>query len=265
MANRWTGSVIGKSPSVPRGIWNLFAHSVYRGSGAWPIPLTVTGGLILHIDASLASSVTLNGSSVSAITDLSPSAYTIDQTTAANQPSYVTGERNGRNVLRFNAASSHFLNTSSITIPSSYTSFRVFRRDAFGIHSHGIGNSSGSPNDRYDAYWFTDNNTYQKSNASATTHGSANTSTGWFYVTTRRNGTSSVLVRRNGSSVANITSGTGVTNAASGSWSRIGSANDGSTIRFTEGDIGELLIYDRSLSDQEVTDVESYLSGKWGF
>lgn len=265
MSLRWNGSVLGSPSQLARGAWSLQAHCVERQLNRWHVPLPVSSNLILHIDASRADTVSLNGTNVSAITDLSPSAQTIDQTTAANQPAYILREKNDRNVIRFTGSSNHFLNVTSITIPASYTTFRVMQRTASGQHSHGLGNNSASPNERYDAYWYSDNNTYQKSNANATTHGTASSLIGWFYITTRRNGTAQIRVRRNGSTIADVTSGTGVTNAASGSWIYIGAGHDGGLLRYTTGDIGELIVYDTSLSDTDVDSVEAYLAAKWRF
>jgi hypothetical protein len=254
---RWNGSVLGRRQPEGAGLWSLRAQAVLRQSNDWPYPigLPVTSNLILHIDPSRADTVTLNNGYVSAITDLSGTGKTINQTTAARQPSYILNARNGLNAIGFNAGLTQFLNTTSITIPASHTVFHVFRRPQSGVNSFSI--ASG---DRYTAFWFTDNNTYQWSNADFTTHGTANTSTGWFYSTTRRNGTTQMRVRRNGSTVADVTTGAGITNAASGSWSLIGN----NAIYYMQGELGEVIVYNASLSDSDVTSVESYLAAKWG-
>jgi nucleoside phosphorylase len=118
---------------------------------------------------------------------------------------------------------------------------------------------TASNNNRYPFYWQTSNTVAQRSNGTVTTHGSANTSTGWFYATTRRDGTSSIAVRRNGSLLANVTTGLGVTDPASGSWISIGITSG----VYTDGDIGEIIVYDTALSDSDIDSVEAYLAEKW--
>jgi hypothetical protein len=229
------------------------AHAFPSGGGGG---LPVTAGLIFHLDASEASSVTLNGSNVSAIADLSSVGVSVTQVTSARQPAYVTAGLNGLNVMRFTAASAHFLDVASITIPASHTVFVVINRGTAGINSIALGRVAGG---RYSTWWYNDNVAYQQSNANFTTHGTANTSTGAFVMTTRRNGTSQIRVRRNGTTVADVTTGGGVTSAASGTWDCLG--RDGGT--YSTGDIGEVIAYDASLSDGDVDSVEAYLTAKW--
>jgi hypothetical protein len=261
MSLRWNGSAIGSTSPFGKGAWSLRSHAFLRSRNKWHVPLPVTSNLILHIDASRESSVTLNGTGVSAITDLSPSEITVNQTTAARQPAYIQQAKNGLNVIRFTEANQHFLNITSTTIPASHTVLTVIQKTASLARQTTLGNSGSNESA---AYWWNDNITYQQSNATFTTHGSANTagasSIGWFYQTTRRNGTTAIRIRRNGAAVgADVTTGTGVTNAASGSWNVIGRLNS----FYTAGDIGEILVYDASLSDADVLLVESYLAAKW--
>jgi hypothetical protein len=258
---RWNGSVIGKldlpTQTSASGVWSLRAQTEYFRAQRWPFALPVTANLAFWIDASQPSTVTLNGSSVLQIQDLSSNQRLVNQTTGARQPEYVLAARNGLNVMRFTSASQHFLNMASLTIPASHTVFTVFSRSASATASSGV--SSGNGN-RYPFYWQTSNVVTQRSNGTSTTHGSANTGTGWFYSSTRRNGTSSIIVRRNGSLVADVTTGLGVTDAAVGNWTMIGRPAD--TV-YIEGDIGEIIAYETNLSDSDIASVEAYLVEKW--
>jgi hypothetical protein len=260
MALRWNGGVLGKPAFPNTGMWSLPAQLDRRQRSRWPIPLPVTGNLILHIDASQPSTVTLNGSNVSAITDLSPSGHTVNQTTSARQPAYVRDVRNGRNVIRFTSASQHYLDVTSITIPASHTVFTVWSRDDRTFANISLGNAP----ERYPHIWWTDQSIYQQSNGSATTQttGTRNNgnATGWFYFTTRRDGTTSIRARQNGVNY-DVTSGTGVTSAASGSWIYIGRIS--SSPSYAQCDIGEIIAYDTALSDADISLVESYISAKW--
>jgi hypothetical protein len=217
--------------------------------------------LIFWIDASQEGTVNVDGGRVAAITDLSTNAYTVQQLTTANRPAYLIAERNGLNVMRYTAASNHFLRVTTNAIPASHTVFFVFQRPASGTRSIGLGASVSSGGAaRYPFWWDVDNVIYQNNNGSLTTHGSS-TNTGWFYATTRRTGTTQVRIRRNGTTISTLTTGGGVTSPSSGNWALIGSA-EGSA---TGGDIAEIIAYSTALSDDEILQVEDYLARKWGF
>lgn len=233
----------------------IISASRVRGGGGGFVPSDIAG-LILHLDASNAASVTLNGSAVSAIADLSAVGVSVTQATSARQPEYVSAAINGLNAMRFTAASTHFLDVAAVTIPASHTFFIVLTRPTSGVHSIGLGDLGST---RYTAWWFTDNVIYQQSNGTYTTHGSASTSTGTFVLTVRRTGTSQIRVRRNGTTVADVTTGAGVTSAASGNWAYLGRTGSA----YTNGDIGEAITYDSALSDGDVDAVEAYLTAKW--
>lgn len=70
-------------------------------------------------------------------------------------------------------------------------------------------------------------------------------------------------MRSNGVSVATVTTGLGVTNAASGSWNAIG-ARDPSFLNLHTGNLCEVIVYDSALSDANLAAVENYLMSKWG-
>jgi hypothetical protein len=193
--------------------------------------------------------------------DKSGNARHATQATSGSRPARKTAVQGGRDVLRFDG-SNDFFSLSAVTTTSSYTSFFVFRRERAGIHSVSLGPETLSGN--YTAWWFSDNVVYESSNGTVnfTTHGSANTSTGAFLLATTRTGTTSIATRRNGSALATVTSGAGVTNPASGSWSAIGRGDGAPT--FHNGDICEIILYDSALSDSSRAEIESYLMAKWG-
>jgi hypothetical protein len=227
----------------------------------WAFNPRALPNLIFWIDASQANTVTLADTNrISAIRDLSPNAFSVIQTNAVNRPTYVTNARNGRNAMGFTGASDNFLNVTSNAIPNSHTVFSVFSRGTSGVNSVPLGG-----NNVYAFLWFTDNIVYQRSRTDAfTAHGTANTNTGWFYVTTRRTGTTQMRVRRNGTTISDVTTGSGITSPASGNWSAIGKDTGINNYR-TTGDIAEIIVYSTALSDDDVLRVEAYLATKWGF
>ena len=249
---RWNGSVIGRKQAEGKGAWSLRSHCVLRQGNDWPYPIGVpiTSNLIFHIDASRPETVTLNGGYVSKILDLSSSPKTVDQTTAANQPLYVPNAQNGLNAMLFDLGYSHSLNVTSTTIPASHTMFWVFRRSS-GEQAISLASAS-----RY-SYWYHPTNTIFQDSNGQTSGTPSSPHGGWFYGTTRRNGTTQIRLRRNGTTVNDATSGL---SAASGSWDRIGLF---STTSFSRCLIGEIIAYDTNLSDGDVDSVESYLATKW--
>ena len=253
--------------SAASGRWTLREAEAMRRAGTWPrAPIFGFGGsLQLWLDASDASTLydsTSGGALVAADgavarwEDKSGNARHATQSTEANRPARKTAIQGGKDVLRFDGSSDNFF-LSSITIPASHTVFFVFTRATSGIHSVGLANDADGQS-RYSAWWFTDNIIYEKSNNDFSTQGAANTTTGAFLLTTTRNATTSIAVRRNASQVASVTSGSAVTNAASGTWTRVGFNN-----AYHNGDLCEIIVYNTALSDTDRANVESYLMSKW--
>jgi hypothetical protein len=209
--------------------------------------------LIFWVDAANASTITLNGDKVSAITDLSTNAYSITQTNAAAQPDYIISARNSKNGMRFYNGSNQFFNVSSITVPASFTSFFVFTRPVAGRHSISLASSaSASP---YPIWWFTDNRLYTHSGTSETQFTPTNTNTGAFYSTIRKISTITVGARLNGLDFDSKTP-----TASTSSWITLGRRQNS----YTSGDFYEVITYSRALSDDEINRIEAYLAKKWG-
>jgi hypothetical protein len=258
--------------SAASGVWTVREAEGLKRAGTWPFspPGGVGSGLQLWLDASDAASLysaTTGGSLVAADgavarwQDKSGNGRHATQATSGSSPTRKTLVQGGFDVLRFDG-SDDFLTLSDLTTTNNYTSFFVFRRTSAGINSVSLG--PGTLKGNYTAWWFSDNVVYESSNGTAnfTTHGSANNSTGAFLLATTRTGTTSIATRRNGSALATVTSGAGVTNPASGSWSAVGRADD--TPIFHNGDMCEILLYNSALSDADRSAVESHLMSKWG-
>lgn len=258
MSLRWNGSTMGKAnlstSGSPSGAWSLSAQGIFARQKRWPISLPVTANLFLHIDASKPSTVTLNGSQVNAIADLSPANKTVGQTIAARQPFYITNQNNGLNVIRFNSGQQSFLDVTSTTIPASHTVFAAIQKPFTFIHFVGLATYTTS---RYSCIW-ENNAMYQSSNAAWTAH-TTNATTGWVLVTVRRTDATQIRVRVNGTN-SDVTTGSGVTDPVNGAWNAIGRR---SVANYSNYDLGEMLAYDAALSDSDVDAVEAYLAAKW--
>jgi hypothetical protein len=99
-------------------------------------------GLAVWFDASVASSVTLNGGNVSQWNDLSGNDRHATQETAGNQPSYSTAALNGKNVL-VAQDSSRVVKTSAFQAGLPQTVFVVASTSGLnqGIFQRGVVNS----------------------------------------------------------------------------------------------------------------------------
>jgi hypothetical protein len=260
--------------SAASGLWTVREAEAMRRAGTWPRPLQIPqqiAGLQLWLDAADASTLydaTSDGSLVAADggvarwEDKSGNARHATQGNSDNRPLRKTNQQNGLDALLFDGTNDRFV-LPSITIPNSHSVFQVYRRASSGIQSFGIASTNAVALPPFPSVWAADNILYQISNADFTTHGTANTSTGYFVISTIRNGTTSIDMRRNAANVATITTGAGVTNAASGTWNAIASRDPSHNNRHS-GNLCEIIVYDSALSDTDRNAVESYLMTKWG-
>jgi hypothetical protein len=251
-------------------MWTLREAEAMRRAGTWPTAGNVVAaiaGLQLWLDASAPETLfdaTTGGSlvaadgSVARWEDKSGNGRHATQSTSGNRPLRKTNQQNGLGALLFDG-SNDTLALPSVTIPASHTVFSVFVRATASIHSIALGSEVEPGNVRYSAWWFTDNIVYSNSNGQFSTHGNASTSTGAFVMVDTRTATTSVVTRRNGSQLASVTSGSAVTNSASGTWTHVGSV--GSTVH--SGNLCEIIVYNTALSDTDRAAVESYLMTKW--
>jgi hypothetical protein len=261
------------SNSAASGVWTVREAEAMRRAGTWPTATEAPAqiaGLQLWLDASDASTLydsTSGGALVAADgavarwEDKSGNARHATQSNSDNMPQRKTNQQNGLDALLFDGTNDRFA-LPSITIPNSHSAFQVYRRASAGIQSFGIASTNAVALPPFPSVWAGDNILYQISNADFTTHGTANTSTGYFVISTIRNGTTSINLRRNAANVATITTGAGVTNAATGSWNAIAS-RDYSHLNRHSGNICEIIVYDSALADSARNEVESYLMSKW--
>jgi hypothetical protein len=211
-------------------------------------------------DATSGGSLVAADGGVARWQDKSGNGWHATQSTSGNRPLRKAAVQNGKDCLRFDGSSS-FFSLNPITIPASYSAFFVFSRPSQGTHSIIIGNTAElTADNRYLAWWFTDNVVYSKSNANFSTHGTASTTTGAFLVSDIRNGTTSIATRRNGLSLATVTTGNAISNATTGTFDSVGRNQSA----YITGDICEIILYNTVLSDADRAGVETYLITKWG-
>jgi hypothetical protein len=232
------------------------------------------GGIQLWLDAADKSTVTLNGSTVSEWRDKSGKGTNYSQSTAAYQPGYSEAYKNGLNAVRMGASGTTWLNTG--TSPSlsfkPATFFFVFQEETRGDFARVFNAPSASGADIYGAagivlsmhengypFRFTGNgfNAYSPAGDNSVAAGHT--------IATFIGASGKALARRNG------TAGTqDNTNNTSGTpdKSYIGVYVDGGAVfvgnYYLRGAIYEIIGFDRELTSDEISSVETAMSRKWG-
>lgn len=193
-----------------------------------------------------------DGDGVQQINDQSGSGFNATQATAGNRPILKTGIINGRSVLRFAAASSQYLNIGR-GFPSDYTAFFLAKRVDNAAHQGMLGNGS-------------DNLVLQRNVASKTLGiwdstnswreaGVAIATAGFDVICVRRSQThKTVRFYRNNSFVSELT-WTGGLPGSSSLW--FGRTNGGG--EYLNCDLGEVFLYSALLTDEQISDLSTYL------
>lgn len=232
---------------------NIFAQSnvlLLMGDDVFsPNQLT---SLTLWYDASTVTGVT-SGNALSQWDDLSSNDNHAVQATGDNQPLWVDNVVNGNAIIRFDG--NDFLQLTAI-IPNTdyddYTSFVVMKQRTSGtqmiaLATDGVYGAPFTVQDIGDGFIYIAG----KSNYAATTGGNQNT---FQYFTTTSN-TGTLGLRINGIDKSMIPAG-----ISGGSFTYI--CRRGGD--YGDGDIAELLFYNRFLTETEILSVETYLKAKYG-
>jgi len=224
--------------------------------------LILSNDLTFWLDAADASTITLNGSTVSQWDDKSGSGLHVTQGAADNQPTYVTGELNGKAVVSFDSndtlARASVLG-SSLFSANETTIFIVNKHDVLGEHipfvwSYGVGDRVSIHNPWVDGvvYW----------DAPITSgrigQGGHNAKIGWAVWGFVKESVTASQVYYNGSSLFSGTYASSPINTVLSATLEISTA----PYPFV-GDIAEIIVYNRALSSAEIDTVETYLANKW--
>ena len=238
--------------------------------------LPIKNGLVLWLDAADDDSfVYSSGTSVSQWRDKSGNNRHFFQSTAGNQPSR-SAVINSRKAIQFTAASSNYLRFNS-TIINNRTGGSVFviwrTTGETSQYSQILDNYHGGANAQYAGfsiernstnnqyYWgFQDTGFTPAGNIGSTAYSDNTTYCYWITkdsttITGGYNGTSVTPVPSPSSTWTEDTKGWLI-----GSWG----SNTETFSRFFNGQIAEIVIFNRGLSPTEVKQVNTYLGQKWG-
>jgi hypothetical protein len=234
-----------------------------RASGGFD-PRSLTG-LALWLDAADSTTVTLN-SGVEEWRDKSGNARHFSQSTANNRPAY-TGSINGRLALSFDGTNDSLSRSgvanADLTTAAGASVFIVYSVNSdtiYSVYFNGGGQPGQDHRDR-----FSDGNSYGALFRFARLAGVINNqlpSTGaaiYGAVTTD----SAYSLRLNGAEALSTSSSFFLTNYRTAT-NQTYTLGVGPVLDYLNGNIGEVLSYNRPLTATEITAVEQYLRRKWG-
>jgi hypothetical protein len=225
-------------------------------------PTELGSSLAVWLDADDASTITLNGSTVSQWSDKSGNARHASQATAANQPTYTASGLNGKPVLTWGHANTSVLNTAfTLNYPLSvYAVAQVTQTTAVrgivgsGSASYALGTLTASPAASAYALWNPFLNGGAYINNTVTTNPVIVGST----AVSNDENTWNTYVNASNAGQAIWDTGTPV----APSFIRIGYS--GTSTEYWLGTIGEVVICSTTLSTTDRQKVEGYLAWKWG-
>lgn len=256
------------------GIGGIGINSLTSLGGTKWSPLNLGASLSIWLDATDATSITLNGATVSQWSDKSGNNRHFSQGIAANQPTYNTTDLNGKPALVFDGSNDHLIRSASLfTNASNITIFAVAKvttanqySTVFSQYSTGnlgvnagwqLANNSGALRMQTDIY------------LPHGMYGSTTISTGAYKCFTYRNAPWSSVPSTsefwiNGVKETSTQYGSPFSvNLASGDL-YIGGFGSSLVTGFLNGAIGELIVCTASLSDADRASAETYLISKYG-
>lgn len=230
-------------------------------------PADLGSSLSLWLDADDASTITLNGSTVSQWSDKSGNAYHFAQGTAANQPTYSATGLNSKPTIDFDGTDD-FLKNATFEPAGALTCFLVFNRDVIqgtfvnANRTNGIFELSGGFDASYRNIGFTATGTVNPSAGFDIAGGgtSQNTILGIQYDGSGSSATD-FIARLDGTGQSIVSSGAYGFGAETGF--SIG-ARPVQNLAYYNGRISELIFIQSQVSLLNLQKIEGYLAWKWG-
>lgn len=238
----------------------------------------ITNGLVLWLDANDVSTVTKDGSDkISSWEDKSGNANDALQITAGSQPTYVLNSINSKAAISFDGTDDFFKIADSASLkPDEITIFVVANARAYTSYAASFINKTSNYalwNDGYGLNFMEYNNPNEFQfwvNSywiNAAPVNSSLVTLNQYHLWTGLYGNDLATFKVDKSVVATDTTSAGVIVNSTRAMT-IGANYDGTLETVIndplDGEIAEILIYGRALSESEITIMESYLSKKWG-
>jgi len=242
---------------------NMFGYTVHQ-FGVDTNTLPVLDSLVAWFDAADLNTITESSGDLSQWDDKSGNGHHATQGVGADQPSFVTDVVNGLPVVRFNGTSD-FLDLGSVVISGTTgrTFFLVCRADNTGTAEAMISlSTSGANGGRYD---LTGQISLRVVAGFRQFTVSIVDASNYFVLSVWNAASSDVSAtegRRNGTALVQASVNTQAIDTQVSGTTRLG--ENGVSNQFYDGDLSEVIMYDRELSASEIDSVESYLAAKWG-
>lgn len=248
---------------------------------------TQISGLSLWLDAADSSTVITSGSNVTAWNDKSGNGKNMISNASFQRPIYSANSLNGNNSILFfrNAANSFSIleNTSFNFVTASWTYFTVLRRNAanttFQRFLSMASNINGADNNNAASFNLNStslNNSFNMERSGGSLAGTFNTSNVCLLENIVNGSGTSIdtfnantnYLFTNGSSLTSagglaIGTNLNVTHIRYGCTTSRSGTNDGG-FESLQGNIGEVLLFNRTLRRSEMQQIEGYLAWKWG-
>ncbi len=248
------------------GNGSIIDISPVPGSTVSPTPWSPDEvGALLWLDASDPTTITLSGTKVTGWDNKAGGSYNSYQSDDAKRPEYQTSGLNGENTIRFDG-SDDFLridhnNALNMLASQDFEIFSVIKSDV-APNQAAIYAKGGVSSRDFMLYFYNPAIKFYMDGGSmqmqAPTSVGTNANMGW----ARRQGNNGLLY--------NTISGSASDNGASGATNNgnvhnvsIGAMDEG-TQRFFDGDIAEIILIKRALTQEEREQMEGYLAHKWG-
>ena len=214
------------------------------------------GSLQLWLDANDNSTITESGNKVSQWDDKSGNGNHALQSTGVNQPTITTDHINGKAVITFDGGLEEMDLTSTLSLTGEFTMFFV-ANNVEGTTTRTIFGNSGTNNKI--TVVESDRMFVRIINAGSSDSSQSYPSGGVTNIQTiKRDSSDKIDMAFDGAAFTRLFSD--AAQAGTSAYNRVGV----DTTFNWQGDIAEILIYNRSLSPVERTLVETYLSNKWG-
>lgn len=221
-------------------------------------------GLVLWLDANDSSTITEAGAGVSAWTDKSGNGVDFAQTTDGARPAYSTGAQNGRNIVAFDVSNTEWMTAGDKELHDNTNGFSIFA----AVNANASGDAIISKrDDTAGRQWYlkteecrTDEETGSSTAGNEVSYSDTSfIGSTWAVIGMVWVPTVSTTAFLNGSS-----NGTAATPAndigAAATQLLVGARNEGTT-DYLDGDIGEVVAYNRAVNATEISQIQAYLSG----
>ncbi len=246
------------APTLPSGANSFWKLDETSGVYAFDSINTSTtfspgsiSGLVTWLDANDNSKIVQTSGAISQWTDSSSAARNFTQGTASKRPTYVANGLNGKAVVHLAAASGQTL-TNSVNVGNSNTIIYLSRQSG-GTNGRML---SGLVDNWLLGYW---NGYKAQAYFNGWVYGNGGpyvSDAGWQIFSEAENAGINTAFYWNGIQMGFTSGGTGPNGLSLNGHQGIS--------EFSDGDIAEVLVYNRLLSDVERGKVEKYLSDKWG-